>query len=117
MTVKEFLSHLENPGTIAFTDTMAIIDEHYDYQPTEFSNGLGDDVLINAAGSNEGSCKIFAFAKQHQLDPTKTLHLFGDYYRIEVLEDPNGTGHKNIRNFIKYGWDGIRFTGDALTPK
>ncbi|WP_305910236.1 HopJ type III effector protein [Methylomarinum sp. Ch1-1] len=117
MTLNEFLDRLNNNETIDFTDTMAVIADHYDYQPTEFSNGLGDDKLVNEAGSNEGSCKIFAFAKLHDLDQRKTLQLFGDYYRKDVLQDPDGTGHQNIRNFIRYGWEGIRFAGPALTEK
>lgn len=117
MTITEFLARLNNGDLIDFADTMAIIAEHYHYRPTAFSNGLGDEVLDNPAGNNEGSCKIFAFAMLHRLDQARTLQLFGDYYRKDVLQDPDGKGHQNIRNFIKYGWKGIRFAGNALTEK
>jgi len=70
---------------------------------------------VNSAGTNEGSCKIFAFALIHQLSEQQTLNLFGDYYRIDVLTDPNGSGHQNIRNFIRDGWQGIDFKNVALT--
>lgn len=117
MTIPEFLDRLNDDAPIAFADTMAVIADNYAYQPTEFSNGLGDDTVLNAAGSNEGSCKIFAFAKLQHLSQSQTLQLFGDYYRKDVLENPNGNDHQNIRNFIKYGWDGIHFSGDALSLK
>lgn len=115
MTKKEFLNRISNNETISFDDTMAVIADNYNYQATEFSNGLGDDILVNAAGTNEGSCKIFAFAQLHQLNQDQTLQLFGDYYRQDVLQDPQGTGHQNIRLFIKYGWEGINFSGTVLT--
>ena len=73
--------------------------------------------MTNAAGSNEGSCKIFAFALHQQLTPEQTLNLFGDYYQ-DVLNDPNGTSHQNIRNFMHSGWTGIKFASpDALVIK
>ncbi|WP_031432721.1 HopJ type III effector protein [Methylomarinum vadi] len=117
MTVTEFLDRLKNNETIDFADSMAVIADHYHYQPTAFSNGLGADKLDNPGGTNEGSCKIFAFARLHRLDPAQTLQLFGDYYRKDVLEDPTGSGHQNIRNFMKYGWEGIHFSANALTEK
>jgi len=50
----------------------------------------------------------------HELDQQQTLNLFGDYYRLDVLNDPQGTGHQNIRNFMADGWAGISFKGEAL---
>ena len=87
---------------------MAVINESYQYTPTTFTNGLGEQAVTNEAGTNEGSCKIFAFAQLQQLDQQQTLSLFGDYYQ-DVLNDPNGTSHQNIRNFMQYGWAGIQF--------
>jgi hypothetical protein len=46
-----------------------------------------------------------------------TLSCFGAYYREEVLGDLEGTNHQNIRNFMKSGWDGIAFYGEALDFK
>lgn len=106
---------MASPEQISFTDTMSVIDENYQYQPTTFYNGKGDDVVENLAGSNEGSCKLFAFAQKQSFDGARTLACFGDYYRIDVLENPQGNDHQNIRNFMKHGWQGIRFDGDALT--
>ncbi|MCX7098171.1 MAG: HopJ type III effector protein [Methylococcales bacterium] len=115
MTLTEFLDKIHHDIPVSFTETIAVISENYHYQATEFSNGLTEHTLINHAGTNEGSCKIFAFAKIHQLSPQQTLNLFGDYYRLDVLNDPQGTGHQNIRNFMVYGWEGISFKGVALT--
>ncbi len=118
MTLEQFLTQLkQQPETIQFSQTMAVIEQHYDYQPTEFRNGDDDDALINAAGTNEGSCKIFAFAKRHNLSPELTLHLFGDYYREHVLQHPDADDHQNIRRFMQSGWDGIRFSADPLSEK
>jgi len=117
MSLKTFLEKIKNHEPVSFDETIAVITEHYDYQPTAFSNGLGEHQLMNEAGKNEGSCKIFAFAQLNQLDQQQTLNLFGDYYRQDVLNDPNGSGHQNIRNFMNTGWAGISFYGVALTAK
>jgi hypothetical protein len=34
-----------------------------------------------------------------------------------VLKHPEATDHQNIRNFMKTGWEGIRFEGEALKAK
>ncbi|HEY5140982.1 MAG TPA: HopJ type III effector protein [Methylococcales bacterium] len=115
MSLASFLEKINKNIPVSFDETIAVITENYHYQATEFDNGLNEDTLVNKAGTNEGSCKIFAFAKIHQLDQQQTLNLFGDYYRLEVLNEPQGTGHQNIRNFMKYGWEGICFKGEALT--
>lgn len=117
MSLASFLKKATHNAPVSFAETIAVISENYHYQATEFSNGLGEQALVNQAGTNEGSCKIFAFAQLHRLDQQQTLNLFGDYYRVDVLNDPNGTGHQNIRNFMQYGWDGICFKGVALTAK
>ena len=99
---------------IQFQDVISVIDDNYDYSPTAFTNGISDDRLFNEAGSNEGSCKIFCFGRLHKLSKQQTLNCFGDYYRIDVMQNPHGTDHMNIRNFIRHGWSGIIFEGDAL---
>ena len=114
MELNTFLQCLNDaPASISFHDTMAVIDARYDHTPTAFQNGS----LRNGAGQNNGSCKLFSFARLHGLSQQQTLHCFGTYYRDDVLQHPDGTDHQNIRNFIKTGWDGIEFSGDALTPK
>ena len=115
MSLASFLEKIKNNVPVSFDETIAVITGNYHYQATEFSNGLNVHTLVNIAGTNEGSCKIFAFANIHQLDQQQTLNLFGDYYRLDVLNDPQGTGHQNIRNFMTYGWEGICFNSEALT--
>lgn len=96
----------------SFPETIAYIDENYYFTPTTFKNGN----QLNNAGENNGSCKIFAFAKLNQLSKEETLSLFGDFYN-DVLNTPEATDHQNIRNFMTFGWDGIQFEGDALRTK
>lgn len=118
MTLEKFIDKIkQGEEPISFHETIVVITENYFYNPTEFSNGLNADMLTNPAGTNEGSCKIFAFAKLHKLNKEQTLSLFGDYYRTDVLKNPDGKDHQNIRNFMKYGWEGIDYQGDALTAK
>lgn len=116
MTVNEFIERVKCGQVVSFQDTMDVISFHYDYRPTEFSNGLVQPVL-NEAGRNEGSCKIFAFAKLHGLSEAQTLALFGDFYRKDVLENPQGADHQNIRTFMRDGWAGIAFKGEAIHAK
>jgi hypothetical protein len=103
----------ESPDCIEFNHTIAAIDALYEFTPTSFKNGS----LLNEAGKNNGSCKLFAFARLHKLSPQQTLSCFGTYYRNDVLKHPDGTDHQNIRNFIKTGWEGIEFSGNALKQK
>jgi len=114
MTLDSFLKKLdETPQEVAFTDTMSVVETHYDFTPTAFQNGD----LHNEAGQNSGSCKLFSFAKLQNFSVEQTLSCFGDFYRKDVLENPDATNHQNIRNFIKTGWDGISFEGQALSEK
>lgn len=114
MNLTTFLQQLNDaPDSIAFTDTMAVIDANYLFTPTAFDNGNTN----NAADQNNGSCKIFAFGQLNQLTEQQTLHCFGDYYRQDVLANPNGEDHQNIRQFMQSGWSGIDFSAQALIVK
>ena len=99
-----------SPETIDFKEVLAFIEEHYDFTPTKFTNGN----TVNEADQNNGSCKIFSFGKLNDLSKEDTLALFGAFYRDEVLKNPAGTDHQNIRNFREFGWEGISFEGEAL---
>lgn len=112
MTLADFLTQIKAKNAVNFADTIAVINENYSYQPTAFRNGEFE----NAAGQNEGSCKIFAFAKLQKLNETETLQLFGDYYRVDVLEHSDGSDHQNIRQFMQHGWAGILFENETLKP-
>lgn len=114
MQVAEFLNKLSSqPEQVVFNDTIAVVDSNYQFTPTAFRNGE----LENAAGQNSGSCKLFSFAKLHNLTAAQTLQCFGDYYRVDVLQHPDATDHQNIRNFMRFGWEGVVFEGNALQEK
>lgn len=114
MTTIELLAQLrESPETIEFDQVMTTIAEGYDYTPTRFVNGE----LANEAGTNEGSCKLLAFAQMNNLSEIETLALFGHYYRDDVMGNPAGDDHGNIRNFILDGWLGVRFDSQPLQEK
>ena len=143
-----FLTTLKKePTTIDFEQTMAAIEEGYDYSAVKFTCGE----LDSSAEQNQGSAKIFSFAKLQKLKKEATLELFGRFYRddvraqyvlefgsarlsdwyvvghlpvcmicasAQVLKSPDGTDHGNIRNFMKTGWDGVSFPdGLALKEK
>lgn len=114
MGIKELIERVRRaPEIIEFEEVVRVIEDNYDYHPTRFTNGD----IVNEAGSNEGSCKIFHFAQQNNLSETETLALFGSYYRDDVLGNPGGEDHPNIREFILDGWLGIGFDGVVLTAK
>ena len=114
MTLETFKNKLQNtPEAIEFSETMEIIDALYSFTPTAFKNGE----LQNNADQNSGSCKLFAFAKLQEFSKDETLACFGKFYFDDVIKDPSGTGHQNIRNFMTYGFDGLVFEGEALSKK
>jgi hypothetical protein len=114
MRIEELLMKVKNGERVAFQETMAVISANYDYTPTRFTNGVGPQRVTNDPGTNEGSCKLFYFARLHGLPEAETLALFGDYYWRDVLEHPESTDHANIRSFMKSGWAGIAYDGEAL---
>lgn len=114
MTLHDFKNKLQQtPEKIEFSETIAVIEANYNFTPTAFTNGTQQ----NAAGENSGSCKLFAFAQKQKLSKVETLACFGQYYFNAVLNNPNGTDHQNIRNFMKTGFEGLQFDGMALTEK
>ncbi len=111
MDIQQLLVLLaEQPDMVEFEQTISVIDTYYDFTPSAFLNGK----VKNEAGQNNGSCKIFAFAQLQNLDEQQTLACFGAFYRIDVLQNPTGTDHGNIRNFMEHGWSGVKFEGSAL---
>ncbi len=117
MALNSFVQKIQQQERVSFQETIAVINDYYHYTPTAFTNGLGAEQLLNAAGTNEGSCKIFAFASLQCFTPEQTLSLFGDYYWVDVLQHPDAQDHQNIRNFIKFAWAGIEYSGVALVAK
>ena len=114
MTIEQLLVQIRGqPESIEFDEVIATINSNYDYTACAFRNGDSN----NTAGSNEGSCKIFAFAQLNKLSKDETLACFGKYYREDVLTNPDGHDHANIRNFMRHGWDAINFEAPALSAK
>ncbi len=95
-----------------FADTLAYIASHYDYQPSAFSNGP----LENAAGQNEGSCKVLGLALLEGFSLEETLLAFAEHYR-QVLADSEGSDHGNIRALLAHGLAGVRLSQPPLTAK
>ena len=113
MNIDTFKNKLQStPKEIDFSETIATIETTYDFTPSAFTNGT----LENEETQNQGSCKVFSFAIKQGLTKEETLACFGQYY-LEVVKDPNGTGHQNIRNFMNTGFDGLRFANETLTEK
>jgi hypothetical protein len=99
-----------DPTSISFAEVIAFIDDNFEFTPSKFTNGN----VINEAGQNSGSCKIFSFAKLNNLNKIETLACFGDFYRLDVLGKPEGNDHQNIRNFMIFGWEAVVFDHVAL---
>ncbi|WP_275315947.1 HopJ type III effector protein [Tenacibaculum bernardetii] len=114
MTINNFKNKLRNtPKDINFSETISVIKENYVFTPSAFKNGD----LQNSSAENLGSCKVFSFALKQQLTKEETLASFAQYYFIDVLENPNGSDHQNIRNFMNTGFEGLIFDNETLVEK
>lgn len=109
--ITQLLKDLE-AKQIVFSNVIAFIDALYNHTPTAFKNGEA----YNEATQNQGSAKVFSFAKLNNLTKENTLLLFAEHYKA-VLDTPAATDHQNIRQFMANGWDGIKFEGIALVAK
>jgi hypothetical protein len=99
-------------GSLAFKDVIEFIETYYQHQPAAFKNGD----TYNEATQNQGSAKVFAFARLNNLSTADTLYLFAEHYQ-SVLAHPDATDHQNIRQFMIHGWPGIVFEGEALVAR
>jgi hypothetical protein len=109
--VNTLLQQLRN-NAITFKEVIEFIETYYQHQPAAFKNGEA----YNEATQNQGSAKVFAFARINNLSAEDTLYLFAEHYR-SVLEHPDGSDHQNIRQFMAYGWQGVVFEGEALVER
>lgn len=98
--------------SLSFKEVIEYIESNYQHQPTAFKNGEA----YNEATQNQGSAKVFAFAQLNNLREEDTLFLFAEHYKA-VLDNPEGTDHQNIRQFMANGWKGVAFEGQALIAK
>lgn len=101
------------PERIEFQDVIAFIEANFIFTPTAFTNGK----VQNEANQNNGSCKLLALGQYLKLTNEQTLALFGCYYRDDVLGNPAGSDHANIRNFMLTGAAGVIFKVFPLTEK
>jgi hypothetical protein len=112
VTQEEYLEELRSGARMKFEDLITLIEDDYNYTPAGFSNGE----IENSADENQGSAKLFCFAAVNQLTQLETLHCFGQYYQ-DVINTPEGDSHGNIRNFMTYGWEGLKFDSPVLSQK
>ncbi|BBN60589.1 HopJ type III effector protein [Hydrogenovibrio marinus] len=112
MTPQQLIEKL-NQNPVDFNKVMQVIDTNYDFTPTRFVNGE----QVNEENTNNGSCKLLAFGQMNQLSQQATLNAFGKFYTEEVLQDPVGDSHGNIRNFMTTGWQGVQFDSFPLVQK
>jgi len=113
--MKEQLNNLiqkSKDNSLVFKEVIEFIETYYQHQPAAFKNGGA----YNTAEQNQGSAKVFAFAQLNNLSKEDTLHLFTEHYR-SVLNNPEGTDHQNIRQFMAHGFPGLAFEGQALIAK
>src|SRR5690606_18416449 len=103
MNLNDFRAALRNEQHL-FAETLAFIAAQYDYTPSAFRNGDQQ----NAAGQNEGSCKVLGLALLERLTDEEVLRAFGEHYR-SVLATPEGSDHGNIRALMKTGLAGVVF--------
>lgn len=109
--LKTLITNLK-ANTIPFKEVITFIETYYLHTPTAFKNGEA----MNEANQNQGSAKVFAFARLNQLSAADTLYLFAEHYQV-VLASPEAVDHQNIRQFMIHGWEGIKLEGIALTLK
>jgi hypothetical protein len=109
--INDLLKRLD-ANAMGFAEVLDYIAAEYEYYPSSFKNGE----LYNAENENQGSARILAFAEICSLSKEDTLRLFAEHYRA-VLADPDGAGHQNIRQFMQYGWEAVKFDRAVLVRK
>lgn len=107
----------EELNSMMFQDVMNILRRHYECVPAAFATGVGTPKETrNPAGSNAASCLLLAAARRLGFSMPETLALYREHYR-DVLADPDGVTHANIRALIANGWAGVEFSADPLRLK
>lgn len=99
-------------NNLFFQETLEFINLFYIHTPGAFRNGE----MFNGPDENQGSARVFAFAKKNHLDQATTLALFAEHYQ-SVLADPDGSNHQNIRQFMINGLEGIAFDDEVLVKR
>lgn len=94
-TAKHALITSLESGTHEFGETLAFVDQWFEFTPSGFSNGP----IRNESNENQGSCKVLALAEQLQLSHQQLLYCFGEHYR-DVLATPDVENHFNLRHLV-----------------
>mgnify|MGYP002715060916 CR=1 FL=1 len=81
----------------AFSETLAFVAEHYDYQPSAFRNG---DVE-NAAGQNEGSCKTLGLALLEGLSQGELVRAADAVVKDAILEGASKVSPDALRDALQ----------------
>lgn len=81
-----------------FGNTIQAIDSILETEPVDFVNGE----VPNTSGENLWSLKVLAFGKMMWFHTQEVLSMFWEYYR-EVIDNPDGNSHQNIRALQKTG--------------
>ena len=101
-----------NKNEANFADVIAHIEENYTYTASAFVNGNQENVV----DQNQGSAKVFAFAKLNNFSEDDTLKIFEEQYQA-FLDTPEVTDHNYARQFMKNGWNGVKFENEVLRKK
>ena len=118
MNLPELITLIKSiPENVEFDAVIDTINNSYHYTPSKFINGKDSNIVVNEAGTNEGSCKILAFAKLNDLTKQQTLACFGKYYRDDVVKHPDGSDHGNIRALLEHSLDTVNFDKTVLVLK
>lgn len=113
MNTKRYLKAIKAKEFVAFNEFIALIEKEYNFVNTEFINGD----MNNRENENQGSAKVFCFALMHKLSKEQTLKCFGEHYDSVLNSKNEQKTHLNIRNFIKFGFDGLQINSKALSLK
>lgn len=110
-----FLKQIKSkPTAIEFEQTMAAIEDGFDYSPVAFSCGE----VVSTAEQNQGSAKIFSFAKLQKLNQKTTLEvrrpdLTLRRFRFQMRAPLPGTGSVLLRVAGRRA----RSSSDAITAR
>ncbi len=109
--LQAFLAAIETDSH-QFADTLAFINQWFDFTPSAFRNGMVD----NTAEQNQGSCRVLAMALLLGLGNEQVLKCFGEHFR-DVLATPNANNHHNLRRLQQEGLVDIHFEHPPLRRK
>ncbi len=86
---------------------------------------IGSDAIVRIIGANQlanGDYTIvYTLSESNTSINTTLVTIAGGSSSFtipeNVLQNPDGEDHQNIRNFMQTGWDGVVFSRNALIAK